>query len=474
MSGSEAAAGGAGERLPGGRRPGLLALSALSVPLAALSLPLIVMIPEYYATTLGLQLAVIGTIFTAVRILDIVVDPLLGAAMDRTKSRWGRYKPWLVLGAPALMLSVYLLFMAKPGVGPLYLLAALTAVFILWSVLSLAQLALAAGMTSGYDERSRVYSWLQGGHLLGTVAVMAFPLVMAGLDRTSLAPAQLMGWVVIVLMAPAVAVAAWRVPEAAALAQRHIVSLREYLRVVGRPAVLRLALIDILFGLGFGTASAVMVFFFTAAKGLDRSSVGVILIAQMSTAMVTVPLVAALARKWEKHVALGAAGVLAAVVGGVFLMLPKGNLLLVCLAMMVWGLSYAAFTLLPRAMMADAGDELRLDSGSDQTGVLYALLISSWKLGGALSVGLSFLALALVGYEPALVQRNSPEAILGLQLVFAAPSAVLFLLGAWLSFTYPLNRKRHDAIREALDGIAEPHTDGAPTGRAALQGLQEA
>lgn len=436
-------------------RGGRLALAALSVPLASLSLPLVVMIPAYYAQAIGLQLAVIGAIFTVVRILDIIVDPLLGAAMDRTKTRWGRYKPWLILGAPALMLSVYLLFMAKPGVGPAYLAITLTAAFLGWSILSLAQLALAAGLSQGYDERSGVYGWLQGGFLLGTVAVMGFPLVMARLNST-VAPTQLMGWVIIVLMAPAVLLAAWRIPEATAVAQRHIVSIREYLAVVGRPAVLRLAAIDILFGLGFGSATAVMVFFFTAAKGLDRSSVGIILISQMTTAMVTVPLCAYLARKWGKHVALGAAGVLAAIVSGVFLILPDGSLLAVCLAMMAWGLSYAAFTLLPRAMMADAGDELRLDSGSDQTGVLFALLISSWKLGGALSVGLSFLALALVGYQPTLAGANSPEAIRGLQLVFAGPSAVLFLLGAWLSFTYPLTRARHDAVRVALGETPPP------------------
>ncbi len=440
-------------------RGGRLALAALSVPLASLSLPLVVMIPAYYAQALGLQLAVIGAIFTVVRILDIVVDPLLGAAMDRTQTRWGRYKPWLILGAPALMLAVYLLFMAKPGVGPAYLAITLTAAFLGWSVLSLAQLALAAGLTQGYDERSGVYGWLQGGFLLGTVAVMGFPLLMARLHST-MPPTQLMGWVIIVLMAPAVLLAAWRIPEAAAAAQRHIVSVREYLAVVGRPAVLRLAAIDILFGLGFGSASAVMVFFFTAAKGLDKSMVGVILISQMTTAMVTVPLVALLARKWGKHVALGVSGVLAAVVSGVFLILPDGNLLAVCLAMMAWGLSYAAFTLLPRSMMADAGDELRLDSGSDQTGVLFALLISSWKLGGALSVGLSFLALALVGYQPTLAGGNSPEAIRGLQLVFAGPSAALFLLGAWLSFTYPLTRARHDAVRVALGEM--PPAAGAP------------
>ena len=54
---------------------------------------------------------------------------------------------------------------------------------------------------------------------------------------------------------------------------------------------------------------------------------------------------------------------------------------------------------------------------------------------------------------------NTPEAIAGLELVFAGPSAVLFLIGAWLAFTYPLTRDKHAAVRAALDlrdGGSEP------------------
>jgi GPH family glycoside/pentoside/hexuronide:cation symporter len=430
---------------------GLIALSLMGIPLTALSLPLVVMIPEHYATVLGLPLALIGLIFTGVRIFDIVIDPLLGAAMDRTRSRWGRYRPWLILGAPALMLSVYLLFMAKPGVGPIYLLLTLTAAFLGWSTLSLAQLALASGLAASYDGRSKVYASLQFASLLGILTVMGFPILLKNLGDTGMHPTHVMGWIIILLMAPAVALAAWRVPEATASAQRHIVGIKEYFAVVARKAVFRIAAIDLLFGLGFGTASAMLVFFVTAAKGLDRSAVGVVLIAQVVTAMVTVPIVAWLARKFDKHFVLGVSGLLAAAVSIGFIFIPDQSLAWVSIGMMGWGLSFGAFNLLPRAMMADAGDELRLDSGSDQTGVLYALLISSWKLGGALAVGLSFAALALVGYKPALMAGNTSEAISGLELVFAGPSAALFVIGAWLAFTYPLTREKHAAIRAALD-----------------------
>jgi glycoside/pentoside/hexuronide:cation symporter, GPH family len=431
-------------------RQGLFALAALSVPLAALSLPLVVMIPEYYANSLGLPLAVVGGVFTVVRALDLLVDPALGAAMDHTRGPWGRYKPWLVLGAPALMLSVYGLFMARPGVGALYLLFWLAAAFLGWSVLSLAQLALTAGLSQQYDARSRIFAWLQGGFMCGTLAVMAFPLFAARL-HVAMAPVRQMGWVIIALTGPAVIAAVLRSREPRAPIVREAFGVGDYLRAIARPSILRLALIDLLFGLGFGVASAVMVFFFTAVKGLERNAVGLLLIAQMGTALLAMPLVAGCAQRFGKQTALGMFGVLAAVVSVAFLATPRGSLLAASVAMMAWGLSYAAFTMLPRSMMADAADELRLKTGADQPGVLFALLISSWKLGGALSVGIAFLALAKVGYQPGLMSRNGSPALLGLQLIFAGPSAALFLAGAWLSFTYPLTRASHAAILVALE-----------------------
>ena len=103
----------------------LAALAAPALPMSALTLPLIIYLPEFYANALGMNLALVGLIFTAVRLADLVFDPLIGGLMDRTRSRWGQFRPWLVLGGPLVMLGTYMLFMAERGVGPIYLSAGL-------------------------------------------------------------------------------------------------------------------------------------------------------------------------------------------------------------------------------------------------------------------------------------------------------------------------------------------------------------
>ena len=153
-----------------------IAIALASVPMAMMTLPLVVNVPEYFGNALGLNLALVGTIFMAVRIFDIVVDPVLGLAMDSTTTRWGRFRPWLIAGVPIFIAGTAMLFMARPGIGPGHLVAGLVLAYLGWSILSLAQLSLAAGLVRGYAARARIYAWIQTSFLGGICIVLLLPL----------------------------------------------------------------------------------------------------------------------------------------------------------------------------------------------------------------------------------------------------------------------------------------------------------
>ena len=75
----------------------LAAFSAVCLPLAAFGVALPVTLPEFYATHVGLELGVVAAVFMVVRLIDITFDPFIGWAMDRTKTKFGRYRPWMAL-----------------------------------------------------------------------------------------------------------------------------------------------------------------------------------------------------------------------------------------------------------------------------------------------------------------------------------------------------------------------------------------
>ena len=83
----------------------LVRFSAVAVPLAAAGLPLGVYLPAIYARDYGLSLTVIGIIFLLGRLWDAIADPVMGALSDRTRSPYGRRKPWIAAGGAIFGLS---------------------------------------------------------------------------------------------------------------------------------------------------------------------------------------------------------------------------------------------------------------------------------------------------------------------------------------------------------------------------------
>src|SRR3546814_10721782 len=91
--------------------------SVPALPMAAMNLSLAVFLPQFYATHTAIPLTMIGFIFMMVRLGDLVFDPLLGIAIDRTATRIGRFRPWMLAGAPTVMMGAWLAYFPPPTAG---------------------------------------------------------------------------------------------------------------------------------------------------------------------------------------------------------------------------------------------------------------------------------------------------------------------------------------------------------------------
>jgi len=428
----------------------LSAFAGPGLPLAALGLPLVVYLPEYYSNALGLPLAAVGAAFMGVRLLDILFDPFIGGVMDRTRSKWGRFRPWLAIGAPLLMIASYMLFMAERGIGPAYLWFWLIVVYVGLSICVLAHTAWAAVLSADYNQRSRIYTWWQAGNVVGMILVLVLPPILesqAGGDHA--AGIRSMGWFIIILLPLTIGAALLRVPEPTAPVERHKAGLREYAALLKRPTVQRVLFSDLLLGLAPGITGALFFFYFERVKDFDKAQAGILLLIYFLSALFCAPIWTALARRIGKHRALSVAGIVYAVVQTLIVIMPAGNFWLAVPGLILAGLPYSAGPFLLRSMMADVGDEERLATGADRTGLLYAVLAGTAKIGYALAVGVTFVALDVLGFNAQ--GGGDPQAgMMGLQVLFVVTPAVLGLLAAWVTFGYPLDARRHTEIREQL------------------------
>jgi len=430
----------------------LAAFAASCLPYAALGLPVYVTLPEFYASHIGVDLGLVGAVFLIIRLADVLVDPFLGALIDRTSTKWGRYRVWMGIGAPILLLSVFMLFMVERGAGAAHLVTWLVVMYLGFSISVLSQTSWAAVLSPDYDQRSRVYAWWQAANIVGVLAVLAIPvIVQQGGYGDYVDAVRLQGWFILAALPITLAITFRFVPEPKDVAPPAHGGLNAYLSLFRSPAVRRLLVSDLMLGAGRGTVAVLFFYFFESARGFDRAQTSTLLAIYFVAGLVGAPVWAKLAYKIGKHGALAVASVYFAVtLAATALLVPAGNFGIAAAAIFATGLAFGAADLLLRAMMADVSDEVKLAQNADRTALLFSILTATSKLGYAVSVG-TFMLLKAAGFNPAPGATNTPEAILGLEWLFTGLPVALLLVSAWVLRGYPLDQRRHAEIRAALD-----------------------
>ena len=147
--------------------------------------------PLFFTNVFGLTVADTATLMLVARMFDVVTDPLMGSLADRTQSRWGTYRPWLIFGAVPLGI-IFALLLYTPDFGPvgkrvwaysLYLLmmAVYTAVNVPYG-------SLLGVMTEDDNEKNEFSSYrMVGAYAMGFITLLSFPYVIEFIGGDKLA-----------------------------------------------------------------------------------------------------------------------------------------------------------------------------------------------------------------------------------------------------------------------------------------------
>jgi len=437
------------------KRRTLAAFAAPCLPLTGVGLPLVVYLPPYYAGTLGLDLAVTGIIFSAVRWLDLPLDLWFGHGIDRTDTRLGRFRPWMLGGGLVMLLGLVMVFFAQPGISAAY---ALLGLFILYAGFSAAQVAhtsWAQALTTDYHERSRIFGWWQAGNMIGLIGLLAVPPLAGWLaprmgwvaDRAL--GVHAMGWVLVALVPPVLLLVATMVPERP---PRHASphGWGDIWAALKLPLLRRVLLIDLFASLAPGFGGALLIFFFESARGFSGETARVLLLFYFAAGLAGAPLWARVARATSKHQAVMWSIGSYAVLHCALVLLPASNFWAAAAGMALAGIPAVAPAFLIRAMLADVADAETLATGKSNAGLYYAVLVGVQKLGYAIPVGVAYIVLGLIGFDAKAGAANTETAISGLVALFLLPPMLSAIVAAWLAKGWTIDAKVQAETAAAL------------------------
>jgi Na+/melibiose symporter-like transporter len=429
--------------------PVLLGFGLPALPLTIVGVPLVLLVVPLYAHDLAVPAASVGIVFALARLLDGVIDPAVGILSDRMATRFGRRRPWIVLGTPVLLAGIWLVFLPTPPVSAAYLLAALAVLYLGWSLVILPYAAWGAELSRDYRERTRVAAVRQVFLMVGTIAAVSIQALPAALGKPgTVAAMALLGTVAIVAIPIAIVVLLALVPEPPPVV-RGRVPWREGLRLVaGNAPFRRLLGAYFLNAVGGASTSSLFVLYVThVLKSPDR--VPLYLLVYFGVGIAGAPLWVWLAKRRDKHRVWIGSMVWASLWFATVPLIGPDEAWAYLVVIVATGISLSADFILPASMNADVVDLDAAEAGESRTGLFIALWEMSTKLAQAMGVAVALPLVAAFGFDPAST-TNSPEALRALSIFYALAPALLSLSSIALMWNFPLGAAAHAAVRDRL------------------------
>lgn len=410
----------------------------------------------FLTSAAGLNPGAAGLVLAVGKVWDAVNDPFVGFLSDRTRSRWGRRYPWMVLGALPFGLTFFLMWLV-PGftsdTAKFWYYVLVSVLFqVFFTVVNLPYTTLTAELSQDYDERTELTAFRLASSLFGAIAALALGLVVSSVVEdvrqqymvlgglcSALAVLPLLGCVwgtyPYAVERQALQPAATETAEPPFFQQLKVAfSNRAFLYVVG---------IYLFSWLALQMTASIIPFYATFWMGLDTYFLVAMLV--QGTAIFMMFFVNQISRRLGKQETfyLGI-GLWLGVQLALFFLQPGQTALLYLLCI---GASFGVATayVVPWAMLPDVIELDELQTGQRREGIFYSFMTLLQKIGLAAGLALVGLALDAAGFvSEATTQPDS--ALMAIRLFIGPMPMVLLGLSLVLARLYPITRAAHAAI----------------------------
>lgn len=418
--------------------------------------------PLFFTNVFGLTVADTATLMLVARLFDVVTDPIMGSIADRTQSRWGTYRPWLIYGAIPFGL-IFALLLYTPDFDPvgkrIYAYTLYLLMMAIYTAVNVPYGSLLGVMTDDDNEKNQFSSYrMVGAYAMGFITLLSFPYLQKMVGGTEAHQYAVLGAGLGIVAAAMTLACGLLTKERLKPVRADKFSLRPFADLLKNKPWIYLTLIGICTNFFNGFRYAVAGYLITYCLNGDVTVNGLIInyTVFMTFGEVTCMIFGGLSPKFTRWVgskkkAFNIAALICIVFSVAFFFVPMDPAYIwVMVALVILtSIGVGFYSPLLWSMYADVADYATEKNGTSSTGLIFSSGTMAQKFGSAISGSLVAILLGIAGFisgsDPAtgetIITITDQEAVKEMiWLLFSIIPAFIVLVMMFLLHKYPIKK----------------------------------